>query len=181
MLRVFSACAYINKITWIIKSVNLKRICCATFVKHPHSVWALRSKVMFFEFSLLGDLAFSSQCGWGSSGDPHVQPRAQVGPPQGQDCVQVPFEYPWQRRCPNLSGRPVLVLPSLWWKCLLMFRGSLLCFSLFPLPLVPPLGLALSLHSLLRYLCVRSPPGLLQVYQSQLSQFSSQERFSTVP
>lgn len=139
LLRDFSSCAYINKITWIIKSVNWKRICCATFVKHPHSVWALRSKVMLFEFSLTADLAFSSQYGWGWQGALEVltsNAEAQAGLPQAQDCVQLALEHLWQRRCPSLSGPPVLVLLSLWWKCFLMFRGSLLCFSSSPLPLV---------------------------------------------
>lgn len=95
LLRAFSACAYINKITWIIESVNLKRICCATFVTHPHSVWALRSKVMFFEFSFTGDLAFFSQYGWGWQWALEVltsNPAAPRGPPQAQGCVQLAFE-----------------------------------------------------------------------------------------
>lgn len=183
LLRDFSASAYINKITWIIKSVNLKRVCCATFVKHPHSVWALRSKVMFLEFSLTADSAFSSQDGWGWQGALEVlvsSPEAQAGSPQAQDCVQLAFECLWQRRCPSLSGPLVLVLLS-WWKSFLMFRENLLCFSLSPLPLVPSLGttkksLALSLHFPFRYSCVRSP----QAFSRSISLsclFSSQERF----
>lgn len=143
LLRVFSACAHINKITWMIRSVNLKRICCATFVKHPHSVWALRTEVMFFEFSLTGDLAFFSQEGWGWQGALEVlmsNPEAQAGPPQAQDCVQLASEYLWQRRCHNLSGSPVLVLLSLWWKCFLMFRGNLL-FQFVPFASGPITGL----------------------------------------
>ena len=81
----------------------------------------------------------------------HLQPLA-------QDQFQMVFEYlqPW--RLHKLSGQPVPVLGHPHSKmCFLMFRQSLSCFSLCPLPLVLSLhttekNLALSpLHPTFRY------------------------------
>ena len=80
--------------------------------------------------------------------------------PVAQGHVQTSFEYlqAWRRH--KLPGQAVLVLSSLTVKtCVLMFKQSLLCFSLLPLPLVLSLGATektlapSSLHPLFRHFC----------------------------
>lgn len=53
---------------------------------------------------------------------------------------QIAFEYLQVWRLDKLFGRPVAVFSHPHSEKVLLFRGNLLHFSLFPLPLVPSLG-----------------------------------------